>query len=692
MGLGGAAAEVAGAADAEVVPISTAEGEHGEGGEEGEEGEGRGVAQGGATGEGPGLAFAPLVCTERSVSALQNWAILSVAGLPKSRAELSRDVLRLGAELHAVSGGAVRLLNASQPGGARVLDGDGVATLRHACRRVVYRYALPYALLRPRTDDAAGCGARPAPGGGANAGLTGVFDGACSGQRPEGRGWWEGGGLDSDRKGAWLSNLGADGLDAGQLSSALQELFGAVLGPGLAPEGIDVPDCGGYCLLRFASAEAAASAVSCLDGYAWRGTSLLALPMGEAREKLRIHQQAKAALKRLTDARPVMPPARDGHRHAVAKPEAEATTEREGGPEEDLEVGDLEVGHPKVGDPKVGDPEVGEVGDPKVGDLGDPEVGDPEGGQAEETGGKPEVPRAGAATAPAPAQKRRARCFDSFASDKRRLKGTGPSLSVLGKCYSSIHEDLRGATRHVTATATAAADVAADVPRWAAANPSGDCLVLSFAAREFAHEQVRRMAATVAAVVSGRLGPDFIDRCFDTPTTGAGCGGGGGALATTAAAPPPTTAMASGAGAGGVVRTPLAPAAAMWLEQVHLAPRAAGLWAASLPPPATCAAPPAITASPGALIDGVPVTPGPGAKGSIAAQVGEQALGKQAIKQAAGGEAASAAVLAECRAVRASVLSAVAAAACTAAATGWLDEELRAVLSQSRERDALGPY
>ena len=121
------------------------------------------MAQGGATGEGPGLAFAPLVCTERSVSALQNWAILSVAGLPKSRAELSRDVLRLGAELHAVSGGAVRLLNASQPGGARVLDGDGVATLRHACRRVVYRYARLCAAA-PRTDDAAGCGARPAPG------------------------------------------------------------------------------------------------------------------------------------------------------------------------------------------------------------------------------------------------------------------------------------------------------------------------------------------------------------------------------------------------------------------------------------------------------------------------------------------------------------------------------------------------
>ena len=42
-----------------------------------------------------------------------------------------------------------------------------------------------------------------------------------------------------------------------------------------------------------------------------------------------------------------------------------------------------------------------------------------------------------------------------------------------------------------------------------------DCLVLSFAARDFAPHQVRRMAATIAAVVSGLLDDTFIDQCFD---------------------------------------------------------------------------------------------------------------------------------------------------------------------------------
>ena len=104
------------------------------------------------------------------------------------------------------------------------------------------------------------------------------------------------------------------------------------------------------------------------------------------------------------------------------------------------------------------------------------------------------------------------------------------------------------------------------------------------------------MAATVAAVVSGRLHADFIDKCFASANATHGAQSGDGAAA---------------AGQSHVVRTPLAPAAAMWLEQVHLAPKAANLWAAGLPPPAACAA--ALALKPGSgLPDGPRPSSAPG--------------------------------------------------------------------------------
>ena len=157
------------------------------------------------------------------------------------------------------------------------------------------------------------------------------------------------------------------------------------------------------------------------------------------------------------------------------------------------------------------------------------------------------------------------------------------------------------------------------------------------------------MAATVAAVVSGRLAPEFIDRCFDAHAAeGSGGGGGGDGAAALAAT-------------SSSVRTPLAPAAAMWLEQVHLAPKAANQWAAGLPSPATCAAPPA--------------TDEAGSSMSSAAASEET----NSAKTAGDGTA----VLAECRALRESVLSTVAASACNAAANGWLEEELKVVQAAS---------
>ena len=161
---------------------------------------------------------------------------------------------------------------------------------------------------------------------------------------------------------------------------------------------------------------------------------------------------------------------------------------------------------------------------------------------------------------------------------------------MLQRCYSAIQEDLRaesGAT-------------------WA-----DDCLVLVFAAREFAPQQVRRMSATVAAVTADKLDPSFIDSCFEDAD----------------------------------VRTPLAPAEAMWCDSVNLAPRVHKAWAST----------------------GMP-TPAPGVEISAAAAHEEKPEAQEAI--------------------RTEVLQAVSDAARAAAQHGWLEVELARCSAAQHEHRA----
>eukprot|EP00966_Prymnesium_polylepis_P278179 6427804-Prymnesium_polylepis.2 len=110
-------------------------------------------------------------------------------------------------------------------------------------------------------------------------------------------------------------------------------------------------------------------------------------------------------------------------------------------------------------------------------------------------------------------RKKRAKSFHNFMSDKGRLRGTSQSLQALSHCSSAMLQDIRGQrTRRETDGSSSFAGVdAAGSASWVESH----WVVLSFAARDFSPQQVRRMAGVVAAVVSGRLPLEFIDRCFE---------------------------------------------------------------------------------------------------------------------------------------------------------------------------------
>jgi len=135
-------------------------------------------------------------------------------------------------------------------------------------------------------------------------------------------------------------------------------------------------------------------------------------------------------------------------------------------------------------------------------------------------------------------RKKRAKSFHNFMSDKGRLRGTSQSLQALSHCSSAMLQDIRGQrTRRETDGSSSFAGVdAAGSASWVESH----WVVLSFAARDFSPQQVRRMAGVVAAVVSGRLPLEFIDRCFEEEE----------------------------------LQTPLAPAEPMWLDRLQLAPKA----------------------------------------------------------------------------------------------------------------------
>jgi tRNA U38,U39,U40 pseudouridine synthase TruA len=205
-------------------------------------------------------------------------------------------------------------------------------------------------------------------------------------------------------------------------------------------------------------------------------------------------------------------------------------------------------------------------------------------------------------------QKRRARSFHNFVSHKARLRGVSDQGSVLllQRCYSGVQDDLRGEG--------GADGVGAEECRACGGGEwlNSDCVLMAFAARDFAPQQVRRMGGAIAAVVSGRRPSEYIDRCFSEAD----------------------------------VHTPLAPAESMFLEQVEVSPRARSAWAAHLPSAGACAL----------------------ARGRHGEAGAGQPAGAQLPQSAV-------AVLEECASVRQHVLGAARRAACAAATQGWLDVE-----------------
>jgi hypothetical protein len=240
--------------------------------------------------------------------------------------------------------------------------------------------------------------------------------------------------------------------------------------------------------MQFASAEAAARAVVVLDGKEWRGRALGAMAAAEALGKLGVHHRVKATLKRLTDG----------------------------------EVGEAAAQMENLTEPRS-----------EVEGRGEGGEGRGEGGEGGE----------GFVRASRPI-KRRPRSFHNFCSEKARLRGAHADARhlqlVLDHCGSSIQDDLRNPKLHLAGQPCAPVEVWED---WA----QGDWLVVSFSAREFAPQQVRRMVGALVAVVSGRAEIEYIDRCFSDAE----------------------------------VLTPLAPAEPMWLERIQLSPRAQQAWVAA---------------------------------------------------------------------------------------------------------------
>ena len=361
------------------------------------------------------------------------------------------------------------------------LEGSQVE-LRYAKQRLVYKYALPYALLlqpheRPtRTRD--------------HDGVMDPTPGSAAGRMSHAT--------------VWVSGL-ADGATEEEVRSLLRPLQ-------LPPCSVTIPRCGGSCNLTFDAEAPAAACVAALDRREWKGRLLVAMLSAVARQKLEVHHRVKVLLKRLAD-----------------------------------------------------------------GDVGN--SGEDGGGNVRDGGGGGGGGRI---------QKRRARSFHNFSSDKARLRGASTEAHhlqmLLDHCKSSIHEDLRyvdyldlrptslpvtppaapppaasppaspppasappapppPAPPHLPTAGTAAASTLSAADSWAEW-ARGDWLVVAFSARDFAPQTVRRMAGLLAAVARGDVPAEYIDRCFTEVR----------------------------------LPTPLAPAEAMWLDRIQLAPKAHKAW------------------------------------------------------------------------------------------------------------------
>ena len=481
------------------------------------------------------LSATPLVRTERGVSALQNWLLLTLPRPPSDgellqfegllqpvgvrilaarRTMTSGVASATGNGTGASTGGEVALahttaaLAVEEAGGAvdvnlnsarrpfprGMLDqlrtgsgsaggcaptvprhvtmlADGAAAdVRHAALRTVFKCALPYALLLNAKERALitagpegerGAGGEPSPAPPPD----GVLPAAAQ---------------------IWVSGLRAAEADVRALLEPLR----------LPPfEVVPAPASGrgGFHALGFTSAADAAEALDRLDGQPLAGRQLVAMTAAEAACKARVHTRVKIAIRRIAD----------GH----------------DGP-------DGESG---------GAAGVGSGG--KVGASGDADQERTGGAGLEGDDGAGETTRESGRPRPT---KRRPRSFHNFSSAKARLRGTsldGVRLHlVLDHCSSSVHEDLRARDLRTISEDLRARELSGDAPpgvevdevdveldgevggtqssgggaaevggaahvgesasetptspsSWARLD-TGDWLVISFSAREFAPQQV----------------------------------------------------------------------------------------------------------------------------------------------------------------------------------------------------------
>ena len=391
-----------------------------------------------------------------------------------------------------------------------------VERLRGGIKRQVYAYAIPYAALLTEEErtaaaaaaTAAAAAARRRASGGGDADATRDAEAAATEKDDEEQG----------PPGVWISNvpLGlwtrpdltpniADGGEEGVRALLRHHGFGGGFGFGFGGGGggggddddddasrprVTLPSCGGYVEVELRDDATVRACVAALDGSEWAGRRLVVVCRREAAMRMGVHRRIKATIRGLT-AGAAAP--------AVAKVSAEvapATTA-----EEVVGVG-TEV-------------------------------------EEDDKGAPPPAKRGKAAAEAAATPKAAARSYHNFTTEKGIARsGQGGAHHVARAMLRSCTWGIAGDLRPSAAACDGGDGGGGCDGGWA----TSDWVVLRFAAKAFAPQQVRRMAGVVAAIVSGRRPAEYLEQCF---------------------APAPTP-------------TPLLPAEQVWLAELELLPASEG--------------------------------------------------------------------------------------------------------------------
>jgi hypothetical protein len=287
---------------------------------------------------------------------------------------------------------------------------------------------------------------------------------------------------------------------------------------GFVPSALIVPECGGFVEATLPDAAAARACVRALHGQAWRGRELVAVWLPEARLKMRVHRRIKATIRAMTAGTTrasATGAAAAGGGAGIADADAAAVMEVEA---EEAEEEEAEEAQAQVAT-LTGEVVVTEA----AALVAAAPVALHDDGRA--------PPRPKRRKRPKPAGPRRAppRSFHNFTSEKRVARGGHVAQSMLRSCTWGIAGDLRsrgegGAAGGAVGGAElpgklpgnlgAAMEAAMEAAPWLAT----DWVVLRFAAKSFAPQQVRRMAGVVGAIVSGSQPPEYLERCFGAAT------------------------------------------------------------------------------------------------------------------------------------------------------------------------------